>query len=187
MTLETLREAVKQHLPSKRFKHTLGVVKLSIALAEHYHEDVALIEIAALLHDYAKYEDDKAILSVYDQDINPVIAHNPNLGHGYLSMIQAKTLFNIEETCVLDAIEHHTFGGVHMTDFEKILYLADSLEENRHYDGVEALRLIAFKDLNEAVLKVSEHTILFEMKRGNMVHEDTIKMRNEMIALVNHP
>lgn len=39
-----------------------------------------------------------------------------------------------------------------MTLLEKILYLADYIEPNRVFDGVQKVRDLAFQDLDEALL-----------------------------------
>ena len=46
---------IKEHLPEKRFIHTLGVMETAIQLAKTYHCDEKLAELAAIFHDYAKY------------------------------------------------------------------------------------------------------------------------------------
>ena len=67
-----------------------------------------------------------------------------------------KTL-NIEEIfgendAVCGAIYWHTTGKANMTLLEKILYLADYIEPNRVFDGVQKVRDLAFQDLDKALL-----------------------------------
>lgn len=50
------------------------------------------------------------------------------------------------------AICWHTTGKPDMTLLQKILYLADYMEPNRDFPGVERLRALAQHDLDEAVL-----------------------------------
>ena len=53
---------------------------------------------------------------------------------------------------VQSAICWHTTGKPDMTLLQKILYLADYMEPNRDFPGVERLRALAEHDLDEAVL-----------------------------------
>ena len=55
MKLKQLQEKVKNQLPPTRYEHTLGVVRTSEILAEKYHVLLESAQVAALLHDIAKY------------------------------------------------------------------------------------------------------------------------------------
>lgn len=181
--IENIRQDIKAHLKPSRYKHTLGVCKLAVSLAKWYGIDVYDAEIAALLHDYAKYESDESILAVYretDEPVDAVIKNHPNLGHGYVSAVLARKKYDINDG-VFNAIKNHTFGNTGMTLLEKIIYLADALEEGRDYEGIEEVRSFLYKDLNTALLMACENTLLFEIKRGNMVHMKTVLMRNELL------
>ena len=47
---------IEEHLKPSRLEHTLRVTKLAKEMAEKFGADVNKAEIAALLHDMAKYE-----------------------------------------------------------------------------------------------------------------------------------
>ena len=51
-----------------------------------------------------------------------------------------------------DAIFWHTTGRADMTLQQKILYLADYMEPNRDFEGVEEMRRLAERDLDAALL-----------------------------------
>ena len=46
----------------------------------------------------------------------------------------------------------HTTGKADMTLLDKILYMADYIEPNRDFEGVERLRKLAYTDLDQAML-----------------------------------
>ena len=81
-----------------------------------------------------------------------------HLAHLYGSVL-AKTAFGIDDEEIRGAIYYHTTGRVGMTLLEKIVFLADYIEPNRDFPGVEDLRLLAEKDLDEAVLAAYDSTI----------------------------
>ena len=181
--IEIIRKNVKAHLKPSRYKHTLGVCKLAVSLAKHYNASEEDAEIAALLHDYHKYASDHEILYTFkkmDQDIDSAIQNHPNLGHGYMSAVYAKETYHVKDD-IFNAVAHHTFGRMGMSTLEKIIYLADALEEGRSFEGVEQIRSTLYTDLDETVLSACENTLLFEIKRGNMIHVQTILMRNEIL------
>ena len=72
-----------------------------------------------------------------------------------------------------DAIFWHTTGKADMTLLEKILYMADYIEPNRDFEGVEELRALAYTDLDKAMLTGIEETIEDMQTRGNPIHRNT--------------
>ena len=72
-----------------------------------------------------------------------------------------------------------------MTDFEKIIFLADACEENRNYDGVDKLRELAFKNLDDAVLFSLDGTIKSLVDRKMVIFPLTIKARNYLLREKN--
>jgi len=183
--IEDIRAKVKAHLKPSRYKHTLGVCKLAVSLAKHYNISQEDAEIAALLHDYHKYASDEMILdklSEYNIETDPVIRHRVNLAHGLVSAYFAKETYDVGED-IFNAIANHTFGRPGMSMLEKIIYLADSLEEGRDFDGIDKIRDQLFKDIDKCLLLACQNTLIFELKKSNMVHVQTIQMRNEILEV----
>lgn len=181
---EVINEKVENKLKPSRFKHTLGVMHFALELAELYQVNQQYAKIAALLHDYCKYETDTFLLEILESHgipLHPVVRNKPNLAHGQVAAIVVQEEFGLHDEEVLKAISHHTFGAVGMTKLEKIIYLADSLEAGRVYMGVEEFRNLARTDLNQAIIAVSANTMIYELKHGHMIHENTVKMRNALM------
>ena len=55
LSREELIKAVSGQMPEKRWKHTLGVMEKAVQLAEKYGADPVKADLAAILHDVAKY------------------------------------------------------------------------------------------------------------------------------------
>lgn len=64
------------------------------------------------------------------------------------------------------AIFWHTTGKADMSLLDKILYMADYIEPNRDFEGVERLRKLAYTDLDQAMLLGVESTIEEMQQRG---------------------
>ena len=75
----------------------------------------------------------------------------------------AKRIFGENEN-VVSAIEHHTTGKADMSLLEKIIYVADYMEPNRDFPGVENLRALAYTDM-DAALKLGLEMTLEHLKR----------------------
>ena len=58
---------------------------------------------------------------------------------------------NLQDSEILRAIEIHTVGASEMTDLDKVIYVADYIEHNRTFPGVDQAREIASSSLNKAV------------------------------------
>ncbi len=55
MNREKLMEAVKRHMPERRWQHTLGVMESAAELAKRFGADPSKADVAAVLHDTCKY------------------------------------------------------------------------------------------------------------------------------------
>ena len=177
-------EKLKNTLPKKRFEHTLGVKETALRLARHYGADEKKAEIAALLHDCAKgmsFEEQikkcKELKLVLDEETMacPPVIHAP------LGACIARREYGICDEEILNAICYHTVGRVGMSDLDKIIYVADMIEPTRDYEGVEELREKAYNDLDAVMLAALNQCIIHNVKKGSIIHTDTIKCRNDII------
>lgn len=67
-----------------------------------------------------------------------------------------------------------------MTLLEKIIYLADYIEPSRDFPGVDKLRQVCYKNLDEGLLLGLEMTIEEMTRMGNPVHRATIEARDAL-------
>ncbi|TCJ04240.1 bis(5'-nucleosyl)-tetraphosphatase (symmetrical) YqeK [Cytobacillus praedii] len=174
---------VKEQLTDHRYTHTLGVMETAIRLARKYGANEKKAELAAIFHDYAKFrpkEEMKQIIMDQKMDAR-LLQFNSELWHAPVGAFLVHKEAGIEEEEILDAIRFHTSGRVGMTLLEKIIYLADYIEPGRHFPGVEEVREIAEKSLNEALIKSISNTIFFLMKKGQLVFPATFHTYNDLI------
>ena len=69
-------------------------------------------------------------------------------------LIKGKTIeeaLKLTNKAVVEAIRSHTTGKANMNMLEKIIYVADYMEPNRDFPGVERLRELAFSDMDAAL------------------------------------
>ena len=180
MEIEELKEELKKYLKEERYKHSIGVMNMSKKLAQKYGVDEGKIAKAALMHDMAKelpiyeikkYIKDKHIYTTKTEMLVGVTLH----GKVAADMCKRKYGFD-EEMC--KAISNHTTGRPNMSMFEKIIFIADKIDETRSYEGVEELRNLAFEDIDKAIVKNIDSTILLNLERGRIILEESIKTRN---------
>lgn len=167
---------IENNLSEKRLKHTYGVRDTAIKLASEYGENTEKAELAALFHDMSKHiKGDSLNYFVKHLDLPDKYLNNSNLAHGKIAAILIKNDFGVDDSDIINAVSYHTTGRENMSVLEKIIYIADAIEPNRNYPGVDELRELAFVDLDRACLKSMENTIARVKELGGHLDEDTIK------------
>lgn len=176
-------EIVKKQLTDHRYEHTLGVVKTAKKLASLYNVDVEQAQLAAIFHDYAKFRPKEEMKQIIiEEKMEPdLLLYGTELWHAPVGAFLVKKEVGIQDEEVLNAIRYHTTGRPNMTKLEKVVFLADFIEPNRSFKGVEKARELAKESLNEAVLFALQHTTVFLMKHHRSVYPGTIFTYNSLI------
>ena len=153
LPMEKLQQVVCCLVKPGRIAHVLGCRDTAVALARHWGADETDAARAGLLHDITKALDGQRQLTLageYGIILNAFQQKNPKTLHALTGSLVAQRLFG-EEEAVVQAIRHHTTGKANMKLLEKIIYVADYIEPNRAFSGVEKLRELAFTDLDAAL------------------------------------
>ena len=149
-----LREQSYAYLSPKRIPHVQGCEWEAVRLAKRWGESEEDAAEAGILHDITKklVLSEQLILSEKYGIINDTYeTANVKLLHAKTGAALARDLFNISDR-VYSAIRWHTTGKPDMTLLEKIIYMADYIEPNRDFPGVDKLRKIAYEDLDAAMV-----------------------------------
>ncbi|QZY57080.1 bis(5'-nucleosyl)-tetraphosphatase (symmetrical) YqeK [Crassaminicella profunda] len=184
LQINEIKKILKSKLKEKRYLHSLGVQKTAENLAKIHNGPVTEASIAGLVHDCAKNLSNEELLNYAKQFgilIDGVTKFQPGLLHGAVGAEVAKREFFIEDDEILNAIHFHTTGKENMTLLEKIIYLADYIEPNRNFNGVEILREVALSDLDKAILMAFNNTIKYVVIKGELLHPTTILARNYLL------
>lgn len=183
MEREQYLAAIKQRMPEKRYIHTIGVMETAIQLAKKYGEDEKKAEIVAILHDIAKYADIEWMEKIVrDENLDPhLIGWGSELLHGPVGAYIAEREFGISDENMLNAIRFHTTGRAGMSQLEKILFVADMIEPNRKFEGVDRLRKKAQKNLDKAMSACVRHTLTFLIDTKQQVYPLSIECYNDMM------
>ena len=180
-----IRDFVAGFLKESRMEHTLGVAETAVSLAGQYGCDVKKAEIAALIHDVAKNLSLQEMLNYcekYDIIIDNAQKRQKALLHSVVSEAIAFFEMGIRDHGILSAVRYHTTGCADMDNLTKIIYLADAIEPNRTYEGVEKIRVLAEADLNKACLASLDNTIKFLLSENSEIYPETIHARNSLIT-----
>lgn len=153
-----------------RIKHTKGVVESVIKLSKNYNIYKDDLVVAAIYHDYFKY-DDISNLNEYISFCNRVkFKKHPYVYHAYAAYNYVGRLHKEVEKKSLLAIKHHVLGRPNMTMEEKILFVSDYLDGNREFIDYKEVMTLALKDIDKAVLYCLEQTINYLKEKNNKLH-----------------
>ena len=184
--LKNIEEKLKKMLPDKRVKHSISVSDCAIKLSEIYSCDKEKAKLAGLIHDCAKYFTNEEIeynVKKFGIDLDPLEENNIALSHSIVGSYVIQDKFNIEDEDVINAVRYHTTGRENMSLLEKIIYIADLIEEGRNFPRVDELRRLAYSGkLDEALLLSFNNTIKFVMDNNQLIHPRTVSARNYILG-----
>ncbi|MBV1944673.1 bis(5'-nucleosyl)-tetraphosphatase (symmetrical) YqeK [Streptococcus parasuis] len=181
---EALLEKISAAMKPKRFQHILGVEEAALELADQYGCDPKKASLAALLHDYAKEVEDKVFLDLiakYELD-KDLLNWDNNIWHGVVGVYKIAEDFGLEDEEILQAIQRHTVGAREMSLLDKVLYVADYIEPNRDFPGVDEARRIAKESLDKAVAFEAAQTISYLAKKGIPIYPQTLETYNAYVG-----
>lgn len=186
MNYKEIEIILKEMLPERRLKHSLNVSKCAVKLSEIYKCDKQKAEIAGLVHDCAKYFTDEQIedcVRKFNIELDSLEVNNIALSHSVIGSYVAKEVFNIDDEEIINAIKYHTTGRENMSLLEKIIYMADLIEEGRKFPRVEELRELTFSGkLEEALILSFNNTIKFVIDNDQLIHPRTVSARNYILG-----
>ena len=196
--LDALRAAVEPHLP-RRMRHTLGVEDAAARLGAIYLPGkIPELRAAALLHDITKHKTfDEHLEICRDCGVTlPLdIAFYPKTLHAITAAALVPRLFpDFASEEIVGGVRWHTTGRAGMTMFEKIIYLADYIEDTRTFPDCVTLREFFWGAYREEMTAAEKELLLlrtlvrsFDMtvagllEDGACIADDTFRARNDLV------
>jgi len=169
---EKIIEYLKENLKETRFTHSIGVMNMAVKLAELHSVDIINAKFAGLLHDIAKNMTNLELIRYCEENgilLDSVKLESPGMLHADVGADIAKKMFGANDD-IVRAIQNHTLANENMTDLDKIIYIADLIEEGRDLPGLEPIREVAYKDLDKALVLSLTYCIENVKERGKTIH-----------------
>ena len=200
--LDLLRERVKSQMSPKRFLHTAAVEKMTERLCELYcPQDMLLMRAAALLHDVTKEkttEEQVALCRLYGLPVTDGDLLAPKTFHARTAAAMIPREFSeFAHPTIMDAVRWHTTGRADMTLTEKILYLADYIDDTRKFENCVLLRGFFWNAEPQKMDRIGRENLLRDtlilsyrmtvedlLVEGTPVAIDTIEARNQLLLEV---
>lgn len=177
-------KALALEKPSRK-AHTLRVAQIAAKKAVEMGISERKAITAALFHDCAKNITlEHSLLQgfVLQKEWGQV---PPQVLHQFTGAYLAETAFGITDKDILNAVRYHTSGRAGMSELEKLIFLADMVEEERAYDGVEEIRALFWAKkgvgaLDECLKLALKETIAYLKAKGDSVYPLTIQAYKEI-------
>lgn len=198
--LNNLRREISALLSEKRFAHVLAVEEMANRLAVLFFndaEDLSVVAAAALLHDNTKelsFGEQVALLEKYRVEVLAEDLASPPTLHAITGALVIPEKFpEFADDRIISAVKHHTTGREDMTLYEKIIFLADYIDETRDYPDCRAVRSLFWDSdpasmntperlrlLDTAILSAIDRTLAHLEKEGRAIHPATLMARNQL-------
>ena len=197
--IDALRESIAAGMSEKRFFHTAEVEKMAARIGELYMpQKVDFLRVAALLHDITKEyttETQMQICREFGIIISKQDILTPKTFHAKTAALLIPVKYpEFADNEVVEAVRWHTTGKTDMSLMEKIVYLADYIDESRRFEDCVKLRRIFWDaepgkmteeerktHLDKTLVTSFDMTILGLIADNCIVHEDTFNARNSLI------
>ena len=148
-----------------------------------------MLPAPGILHDITKAlspAQQQKLVDHWKLPVSPFEYAQAKLLHAKTGAAAAARIFG-ENNAVVSAIDYHTTGRAHMTLLEKIIYIADYMEPNRDFPGVDRLREAVWRDLDEGVLLGIDMTLEQLAQKGQPACADSLAARDWLIQTRKEP
>ncbi|UQS83368.1 bis(5'-nucleosyl)-tetraphosphatase (symmetrical) YqeK [Bombilactobacillus thymidiniphilus] len=182
--LVQLQAKVQSQLSQYRFQHCLRTADKAVELAELNQGDVLKARVAGLVHDYAKERSDAEFISVIKQEhFDPDLLNYGNaIWHGVIGAYFIKHELGIYDEEILNAVRNHTTAAPQMTLLDKIVFMADYIEDGRDFMNVDEARQVTLADLDDGVRYQLTHTLELLLNKKTKIYPKTITSYNAWVA-----
>ena len=183
-TIDYIKNWLGVNLNEERYQHSVGTAECAEMLAEKYGLDKEKAYFTGLIHDCAKCLPKNELSEILNKvELECGELENPKTHHAPAGAYVAKREFGVDDEEILSAIRWHTIGKINMTNFEKIIFIADKIEEKtRPNEYAEPIREALNKDgINAALLVCYKNTIKSLVDRNLTICTQTIDIYNELL------
>jgi predicted HD superfamily hydrolase involved in NAD metabolism len=186
MEFEQIHKKVKETLSEKRYNHSVCTMEMCEKLAKIYNVDMMMAKMVGIAHDIAKEIPEEEKLKYCEDNnipVNEIERNSIALLHGKIGADICKKEFDFTEEMV-DAIRYHSTGKPNFSMLGKILYIADGTGLDRDYIDVEILedlRQKAVNNIDEAIIKLLEISIIECIGKQKALVSESILWRNEIL------
>ena len=197
--LLSLRDRISKILSAKRFNHTLGVERAADFLARRcLPEKVMQARAAALLHDVTKELSQEEHIDIINRKgitLPDEESKIPALLHAVTATVIIEEEFSeFASEEILSAVAKHTTGDAYMTVLDKIVFLADFIEDSRIYPASKSTAVFVKSSMKTQNIKANllaldracvmeiDSTVAHLERLGKKINSKVVLARDAMIS-----
>ncbi|MBI4652608.1 bis(5'-nucleosyl)-tetraphosphatase (symmetrical) YqeK, partial [Candidatus Desantisbacteria bacterium] len=172
---------LKERMDENLYIHSISSAELAGEIAKKYGASEEKAQLACLIHDCAKpytIKDQLGFAKSFNIQLDEIEKNNPSLLHALIGPEIFEKTFGVIHPSVKRAVRLHTTGDANMELLDKVVYVADSLEMNRHYPGLVQIREKVRWDIDSALFLVLQHKIHHTMENRRQIHPRVLAMWN---------
>ena len=174
-------EIIKERLTPKRLYHSICVAEKAKHLAEKYGADPEKAYTTGLVHDIMKNQSVEDMIILIESDGQTLTDSEKAITvtlHAIAGEVYLRKNLGVTDEELLSAVRWHTTGKENMSLFEKIIYVADLVSDDREYPDAKEVRELAEEDLDKTLLRGLSFTIEDNARKHKLIHTDTVKAYN---------
>ncbi len=183
--VEKIVNTLKQLMPGPRLNHSIGVANEARRLALLFSHDQEKAYLAGLLHDCARTQPNEVLRAYLPPFFLTIGYAIPAIYHAFAGPQFILDQFGISDYTILRAICWHATACEDMSDFDKILFVADMTELGRKFRGTESVRQSIIIGLEKAYMKALEMKLGYLLSTKKIIYPTSIEAWNKEVRTLN--
>ena len=179
---EGIFNKLKILISGPRLSHSIGVAEEARRLAVLYGQDPEKSYLAGLLHDSARAFSNEVLVKYLPPYFLAVGYSIPAIFHAFAGPQFVSEQFGITDYLILRAIGWHATACEDMSDFDKILFVADITESGRQFRETELVRQVFHHGLEKAYLQALELKIGYLLSSKKIIYPVSLEAWNKVIS-----
>ncbi len=181
---EEIKNWLKENLTEEKYLHSLGVMETAKILALKFDQDIEKAQVAGLLHDCAKNlsaDEMKNLIKNENLNVYPRELAHIKVLHAPCGACIAHKEFGVCDDEILSAIRLHTIASKDMSEFDKIIFIADKIELKTRERELFDKTFSCFEKqngLDRAMCFLLGRTIKYLIDKQIPIENDTIEIYN---------
>lgn len=184
----TIKQVLKGVLPASRYDHSCRVADVAVELASMYGVNQEKAFLAGLLHDCAKPFSPKVtgdFSLIFSSEEQLLYDLYPKVWHAFVAPVFLKTVFDIQDEAILEAVKWHSTGTENMGTLTAIVFISDAVEPGRKYGSRDIVYDLAKESLVKAIFAIAFFSINKLLSQHVSIHPETINCYNYYSQLLN--
>jgi len=178
-----ITKQLKSMISPSRFNHSVRVAEEARKLAVHFGEDPEKSYIAGLLHDSARALSCKEMIQYLPPFFLPIGYSIPAIFHAFAGPRFIASQFDINDYSILRAVCWHATACEDMSNFDKILFVADLSESGRRFKESDTIREALQRGLQAAFIKAIEMKVNYLLATKKIIYPASMEAWNKIIGI----